>query len=837
MRRFIRRLIIGIVAIGLFVILIAGGSFIYLTRSAFPQIDGTVQATGLLLPGTVIRDKNGVPHIYAANTHDLFFMQGYVHAQDRLWQMEVSRRGMAGQTSEISPSKSSLEQDRLIRVLGWRRSANADYEALNETDRAALQAYSDGVNRYISTHQNNLPLEFIVVGAFGSQGLNYQPAPWTPIDTLQWAKALAWNLSGNWNTELYRAQVLAKFGEEGGQAILTDLFPAYDSQTKPIVIPSSISWSDVPADLVSLKLLDSLAGTRSHDVGSNGWVVAGHRTTTGQPLLANDPHLGIQIPSIWYFNSLHCQPITTNCPFDVTGATFPGVPGVMVGHNAYIAWGMTNVGADVQDLFLEKIQGTQYEFQGRMTDLTIVPETWTIKGKLPADYQPAKNEISSYDQIADTTTITLNVRYTQHGPIISDVYARASQLPYAVALAWTAIDAPEKTLAAFLRIDTSTNWDEFRAALSIYGTPSQNFIYADTSGNIGYQMPGRIPIRAQGDGRLPVPGWTGKYEWSGYIPFEELPSTLNPAQGYIATANNAVIDADYKYFISMDWDRGYRVQRIVDLITAKAQLSSDDMALIQGDSLNLAAKDVIPYLKKIVVEGDAQKVLTAILNWNLDERQDSVGASAFETFWMFMLHNTFDSVLGDLAREYAGGGDVNYAAMIQLLAKPDSQWWQKMSRDDVIRQSLNDAAKALTAEFGTEVTNWKWSNLHTATFGSQALGNTPVGFIFNRGPYAVDGGPAIVDATGYGLWASYNKPMPNLKIVFRALSVPSLRQIVDLSNLSASCYINTTGESGLPTNPHYDDLIERWRQIQYVPMWWTAEEVKTNAEGTLTIVP
>ncbi len=441
MLRFIRGLLTFVVVLVLVVAAIAGGGFVFLTRRAFPQADGTVQVSGVKTPMKVVRDTNGIPHIYASNIHDLFFAQGYVQAQDRLWQMEINRRGIAGTTSELSPSKSSLEADKFVRTVGWRRAAQADYDALDDGSRAILQAYTDGVNAFIGTHENNLPLEFLVVGAFGSQGLNYKPEPWTPIDTLQLAKYMGWSLSGNYDKELFQAQILAKFGTEQGQAVLTDLFPPYDYKAKPIIVPSGVSWQQVPTQLAGVKDLEASLGiVRGRDIGSNDWTISGSRTTTGKPLLANDPHLGIQMPSVWYFNSLHCQPVTTDCPFDVTGAVFPGAPGVIIGHNAKIAWGVTNVGPDVQDLFLEKVSGQQYEYKGKQLDLNIVPETWTIKGKVPDGYEPSANETDIYDAATNSTKITLNVRYTQHGPLLSDVdadTAKAGGDQYAVALDWT----------------------------------------------------------------------------------------------------------------------------------------------------------------------------------------------------------------------------------------------------------------------------------------------------------------------------------------------------------------------------------------------------------------
>jgi penicillin amidase len=847
--RFIKGLLLFLLIVVVILAVVLGGSYLYLTRRAFPQIDGTVQLPGLRAPVSIVRDKNGIPHIYAANTHDLFMAQGYVQAQDRLWQMTLQNLATAGRSSELSASAANIEQDKFLLTLGWNRAAQADYAVLPADEKAILQAYADGVNAFVDTPANSLPPEFAIVGLFSGKGLGFKPDLWQPVDTLRWAKAMAWSLGGNWDVELYRAQLIKKFGEAEANALYDELSPPYDFAQMPVIVPAGVSYKSVPLDSVlGLKSLDNISGLRGSDVGSNNWVIGGERTTTGQPLLANDPHLGIQMPSIWYFNSLHCQPVSAECPYEVTGASFVGMPGVVIGHNADIAWGVTNVGPDVQDLFLEKISGNQYEYQGEQLDLTITPETIVIRGQLPADYQPSPNETSVYDEQSNTTTITLNVRSTKHGPLISDVDADAAQAggDLAVAFSWTAINASEGTYTSFLEIDHAQNWDDFRAALSKFGSPSQNFIYADVAGNIGYQTPGRIPIRAKGDGQLPVPGWTGEYDWTGYIPFDELPRSFNPPEGYIATANNAVVGPEYPYFLGMDWDRGYRARRIVDLITAKDKLSADDMALIQGDNVNLSAQEIAPYLKGLSVEGDAQKVLDQILAWDFVEQRDSTGASAYQVFWLKLLMNTFDDELGDLAPAYTDGGTVNRQAIIQLLAQPDAKWWDNIqtpevreTRDDILKKSVADGAQLLIGELGGNPADWKWGKLHTAIFASQALGTSPLAFIFNRGPVEVDGGTAAVNNTGTGgnFRKAYNNPPDKLAAIFAERSVPSLRQIIDLSALNAARYIHTTGQSGLPAHPHYDDFIDKWRNIQYVPMWWAADDIKANAEGTLTLTP
>ena len=367
-------------------------------------------------------------------------------------------------------------------------------------------------------------------------------------------------------------------------------------------------------------------------------------------------------------------------------------------------------------------------------------------------------------------------------------------------------------------------------------------MYADVDGNIGYQMPGRIPIRASGDGQLPVPGLDGKHEWTGYVPFEELPSVYNPPAGYVATANNAVVGPDFKYLLGLDWDRGYRAQRIVEMILAKDKLSPEDFAAIQGDNVDLAAKQIVPYLQTVDADGEAQKVLDLIRNWDFVGKADRTGAGAYMAFFYWLLRNTFDDDLGDLAADYVNGEDYNQQALIGLLAQPNSHWWddtetpQTETRDDILKHSLSDAAESLTAALGADPSGWTWGRLHRVTFAHQALADSPVEFIVNRGPFAVNGGSELVNAVSVSFDGGYD-PDVNWLDVFAVSSGPSLRQIVDLGDLDKSLFINTVGQSGLPYHPHYEDMINLWLNIQYVPMRWERSPIEQNAEGTLNLTP
>ena len=793
----------------LIVVVLAAGGGCFVIRRNFPASKGTIKVAGLESQVEVYRDNWGIPHIYASNPHDLFLAQGYVHAQDRFWQMEFSRRIGSGRLAEIL-GESALGSDRFIRTLGWHRTAARELELLDGEVRTVLGAYSEGVNAYISTHRGRLGLEFTILGL---TGVKFDPEPWTPLNTLTWAKVMAWDLSGNMNSELLRAHIATRLGTPAVGALV----PPY-SDDYPIIVPHPLASAMLEA--VPEAAFDTHVLGTGDDIGSNNWVVSGSRTETGMPLLANDPHLGIQMPSIWYEIGLHCDPIGPDCPYNVVGASFAGAPGVIIGHNDHIAWGVTNLAPDVQDLFIERFNPenpNQYEYQGQWLDMEIVREEIAIAG--------------------EEEPVIVNARITRHGPIINDVVGGAEE-DWAfgwqpLALSWTALQ-PGTMFRSVLLLDQASNWEEFREALSYWDVPSQNVVYADVEGNIGYQAPGRIPIRASGDGSMPVPGWTGEYEWMDYIPFDELPRAFNPPEGYIVTANNAVVGLDYPYFISMDWAPGYRARRIVELIEADPSLSIEDLQAIQGDSSPVYAQDVLPHL--LTLSSDEPRLTEALdllRAWDGRAVRDSAGAALFEAFRLHLIDLTFGDELGEqLLRRARGTAGV---ALVSLLADETSPWFddvttrQVETRDEILLQALEEAVEELTETLGRNMARWRWGDLHTATFENQSVGQCGIGVIeaiFNLGPVPVDGSIATINNTGYSPSHPYG-----------VVIVPSYRQVVDLGDFTQSVSMHTTGQSGHPYHHHYSDMIDPWRNIQYHPMLWQRADVEANAEATLILTP
>ena len=854
--KLIGRILIG----GLILVLIAAGGGLFYFKSylpntvapkSFPQIDGEIKVDGLDAKVDVYRDGMGIPHIYASTSHDLFFAQGYVHAQERFWQMDSWRHIGSGTLSEMFGS-GQVKTDSFLRTLGWKQVAEQEWEQLSPDAKAIAQAYTDGVNAYLKDHSDTaVSLEYAVLGLLSP---DYKIEPWTPVNSLTWGKAMAWDLGGNMDDEIERAILLKNLTPEQ----LADLFPEYPADY-PVIVPtigenvsatpttnaastiadSSLSAADLTAVADNLHLLTNVLGPTGPDIGSNSWAVSGKLTTTGQPLLANDMHLGIQMPSIWIQNSLHCLPKSDACPFDVTGFSFAGVPGVVAGHNDRIAWAFTNLGPDVQDLFIEKVNPenpNQYEVDGKWVDFETRKETIDVVGGDPVE---------------------ITVRISRHGPVISDTYGPLKdnvdpkdpeatpfkdktgvEVPenYVIALAWTAL-TPNTPFEAIWGFDQAQNWEEFRTAARMWSVPAQNLLYADVDGNIAYQTPGNIPIRKKGDGTLPVPGWNSEYDWTGYIPFDELPYVFNPESGYIVTANNQANPRDYQYLITKDWDYGQRAARIVDMIqNAPGKIDAAYIQSIHGDSKNLNAEVLTPILLSVKLDPELATVRDQYLSdWDYQEIADSQAASLFEWFWSNVLTDTFKD---DLPEAYLpSGGSRWYVVMRNLVQQPDSPWWDDTTtadkvetRDDIFARAFAETVEQIQKEYGKDMSKLPvWGELHSATFRNQTLGNAGISLIenlFNRGPFVTGGGKSVVNATGWTVGES-----------FEVNWLPSEREIVDLSNLNNSIAIHTTGESGHAYYVHYDDMAPMWAKVEYYPMWWNQESVIKDSEGHLQLVP
>jgi penicillin amidase len=847
----------------LIIILLVGGAGSFYFKSylpntvapkSFPQIDGEIQLEGLDATVDIYRDQMDIAHIYASTEHDLFFAQGYVHAQERFWQMDYYRHVGEGRTAEMFGSPAA-ESDAFLATLGWRKTSIEEFASLSQESKDRLTAYAEGVNAYINGKSNEeLSLEYAILG-LPIINPDYVVEPWEPINTLAWAKALAWDLKSNFNDEIQRVVLMKTLSAEQ----ISKLFPDYPDDHPTIVNnigegnPASGSTPPTVVDIpdktlaaleYNASLLDNILGSFNDGIGSNSWVVSGNLTTTGKPLLANDPHLSIAMPSIWYQISLHCKPKTDQCPFDLAGFSLAGAPGIVLGHNDRIAWGFTYANEDVMDLFIERVNPenpNQYEVNGQWVDFDTRKEIINVGG-------------------GDAVEIT--VRSTRHGPVISDAYPplmdegdpnddefepfkdRAGvDLPenYVIALSWTAspIGNPltrGNPLEAIWGFNQAQNWEEFREAASIFHTPGHNVTYADVDGNIGYQTTGDIPIRKSGDGRIPVPGWSGEYDWIDIIPFEEMPYTLNPVEGYIASVNNQIVGNDYPYFITLDWDYGFRANRVVNLLeSAPGKFDITYFQMMHADAYDSSAETYVPLLLQLnqqFAKPNEAIAFDSLKGWDYQARSDSQAAAVYEAFWRHLLKNTFNDELPE--RYWTGGGDRWFEVMRSISA--DSLWWDDIttpdvqeSRDEIMRKSFVEGVAELEEMLGKDPADWTWGGIHVAIFRSSPLGESGFGFIdtlINRGPFAVSGGSSIVNATSWNSNRNYE-----------VTGLPSMRAIYDMSDLNNSLTIHTTGQSGHAFHPHYIDMASLWADIEYYPMLWSEQAITSNAEGHLVLTP
>lgn len=802
--RVLRVLLIAVVGLAA---VAGGGGYLWL-RGALPQTAGVTKVQGITEPVEIRRDSDGVPHIRAGSEADALFGLGYVHAQDRLWQMEFQRRIGYGRLAELA-GESRLKTDKFLRTLGIPRAAQRAWASASPTTKRWTESYVAGINTFIDTHQGReLPVEFALLGI--------QPERWRPEDTIVWSKMMAWDLGGNWDQELLRSKLAAKFGPD--QA--AQLMPA-SLLNDPIILPQSavIATTQRPSAAMSPSLgaqsdellainrvLQDEMGLGGVMIGSNNWVVAGTRTTTGKPLLANDPHLGMRIPSIWYLAHL------TAGRLDVIGATLPGIPAVVIGHNQRIAWGFTNTNPDVQDFYIERInERNEAEHNGAWEPMQVVQEVIKVKG------QP---------------DVTIQVRITRHGPLLSDVVEDAQE---PLALRWTALDDEDRMVDAFIGMATAANWDEFVTALSHFKAPMQNIVYADVDGNIGYYVPGALPIRAKGDGTAPVPGWTDEYDWTGYVPFAELPHAYNPPEGYIVTANNKAVPDSYPYLISTAWSAPYRAMRIIELIKNTPQLSPNDMAGIQADVNSAQARELLPYLLTATPPDERSRAAIELLrNWDGEIAGDSPQAAIFEGWYQQLPQQIYADELGDaLWKSYQEEPSFIAMQLSNLLKGAGGAWCDNSNtpQPENCQATLGKALAAGLADMtnyqGTDdMRAWRWDRAHNAMFPHNALdGVAALKPIFSRSiPNNGDGFTVNV--------APIRRTEP-----YNQYHGPSYRHIVDLSDLNASRFMHTVGQSGYVLSPHYDDLIERWQRVEFLPMRYDRATIDAATEERLMLEP
>lgn len=763
--------------------------------AAVPDLEGEIAVPGLGASVEVIHDRWGVPHVYAETLDDLFRAQGFLVASERLFQLDLLLRlangRLAGMVGDLG-----LPSDRFARTVGWNRAGATIAADWDEDSHRMVAAYREGALAWLDA-VSAPPVEHAVLGL----------APSLPEDEASWAAAmvwLSWNLSGNWDEELLRAEIADRLGPE---AVL-DLFP------------------DLPRDL-ELPIAGRRSGASALDLltqaprppgqGSNEWVVAGSRSATGAPLLANDPHLAALTPSIWF----ECHLAAPG--YEASGVCLPFAPGVVIGRTPHHAWGFTNVGGDTQDLFLEQLNedGTAARSGDAWEPLTVHREAIEVRGR--------------------AEPVVLEVRETRHGPILDSYVVGVTQpevveggIAETYALRWVG-HAYAITPSVLLRMAAATDFASFRSALRGWYSPGQNVVYADVDGHIGYQCTGRYPIRRAGDGTTPVPGWTAEHEWDGWIDFDDLPWDLDPSAGFLATANNRIHDEDYPHLIGLDWTPPSRIRRIAELLGAEGRHTPETFAAMQADTVSIPARTMAGVLAGVAPADERQRIAVGLLDgWDGDLAVDSAAACVYQAWCHHVADLVLRPALGDALFTHLYGRGVStgtWRALVLpgLLERPTARWFGAdgaEARDDVLRRALDAALDELEERLGPDPSAWRWGDLHRVVFAGQLAAFPGMAEFFTAGVVGKGGDDDTLDQGAFEPERRYD-----------AVVIASCRQIHDLSGPDASTATNTLGRSGHPGSPSWNDQLPLWSTGRRHPMPITREAVEAVEAGTATLVP
>lgn len=809
-----RRLVKWVVLTLLMTILLLITGFVWYRSASQPQIDGQLKIAGLTASIDIIRDADGVPHIYAQSSRDAYFALGFVHAQDRLWQLELNRRIPAGRMAEIL-GPNALPTDRFLRTLGVRRNAERILASLAPDTRSALQAYADGINAYLANRRGPLPPEFIINGA-------PVPAPWQPVDSIGWQTMMAWDLGANWTQELLRMRLSQRLSLKQ----INEFLAPYPGDKAVVTRDYTKLYQSLGGTVQQLSAVEKIAPPSVIDgIGSNNWAVTGSRSASGRALLANDPHLGLTVPSLWYLAHLSAPGM------NVIGATLPGLPAVVLGRTDRIAWAFTNTAPDVQDLYIERINPAhsgQYQTPDGWADFETRSETIRVKGQ---------------------RDVTMQVKETRHGPVISGALPVIDKAPvdamqYVVAFAWTALRPDDLTLQAGVRFNYARNWQEFLAAAKDFGGPQQNIVYADIDGNIGFIAPGRIPIRKPGNdlkGLAPAPGWDARYDWIGFIPFDRLPRQYNPVSRQIVTANQKVVGNDYPYYLTSEWALPYRAIRIQELLAMQPVHDMQSFAAIQKDHVSLAVRELLPLLRK-TSPGSARAghALDMLREWDgsmAAGRPEPLIASA----WLREIsRQIFADELGQsLMHEYWEHRNF-HQAMVNVLNNKDHQgrWCANALQPSgasadacgaLLPVALDKALADLEKHYGKDMSGWEWGNAHVAHSSHRPFGKVPLlARLFDiRVPTPGD---------TFTVNAGRNNPGDDTA-PYANRHAAGLRALYDLGDPENSRFMLATGQSGNVFSPFYRNLVSRWATVEYLPMVTRRDTVEKNQLGTLTLTP
>ncbi len=771
---------------------LAASGYAYL-RTSLPETSGRLQLPVFGAPVEIVRDRHGVPHIFAQSERDAYAALGFVHAQDRLAQMDLMRRTAEGRLSEVIGA-AALAHDRFVRTLGLRGQADAAFAALTPETRAVFEAYAAGVNAYLTSHGGAWPPEILFGGI--------APPPWEPVHSLLWGRLMSVQLAVNWRGELTRARLASRLTPE----MLAELWPDHPPDAATTLARLAADFGSLALD----RLAAALPPPLGPDQASNEWVISGERTTTGKPLLANDPHLGLGAPGVWYLARIEAPGLS------LAGATAPGVPLLVLGHNGALAWGFTTTNADTQDLFFEKIADGDpalYETPAGPRSFSIRSEIIAVKGDEP---------------------VTLSVRSTRHGVVLSDLALATDAVPpgYVLALAEAAAERPDRTADALYRMNRAKNAEEFVAALSSWHAPVQNIVYADTAGRIGVYTAGRVPRRKSGDGWIPQPGWGGEFDWLDFIPFAELPHAADPPSGRLINANNRVVSDGYPFFVSRDWDSPERAERIAERLAERAKHDIASMESIQADDVSLFARRLLPTIAHIRTNGARDReALSKLANW--DARMDR-GRSEPLIFNAWVRQITADLLVRGLG---PGATDLlrESPVLVRHAFEGTSEFCDDRTTDaaescaDLVSAALSRALDELTRIYGADTDKWRWGDAHAAAFVNPLFSRIPVLARWTAFRQPTDGDNFTIRRAAARPGDSANP--------FAHVHGQSLRAVYDLADLRRSRFIIAPGQSGSPLSPHWGDLVPLWAHAGSLALSGDAEALLADGASRLVLTP
>lgn len=803
-----KKIFIGLSLTFLITFVIAGWIFYNMLSSSLPQYTGEISSSKISSNIEVYRDSFAVPYIIAESDEDVAFALGYLHAQERLFTMDLIRRAGEGRLSEILGEK-AIPFDKMFRTVGIKRNISKNLYRYDPIVMKILQAYSNGINEYLKERKGNYAIEFDVLG--------YQPEQWKPIHSLIVIKMMAWELNISWWTDLSFAELIQKLGKEKVLEILPD-YP----ENAPTIIADNFKY--LPAINSTLAETDKsfrkMMGWTGTHIGSNNWVVNANKSVSGKPIIANDPHLAFNAPGKWY------AAVIKSPGWNAAGVTLPGVPGIVIGRGENISWVLTNVMNDDADFYVEKLDSlkTKYFFDSQWENLKITKDTIKIKD--------SKDEV-------------IEIKETHRGPIISDihpfnfVYNKEDRHSPAISMRWSGNEFSDEMLG-FYKINKAKNWSEFRDGVKHFGIPGQNFVYADAQGNIGYIMGARIPLRSSNNPTLVFDGTTTENDWKGFVATEEIPAILNPAENFIASANNKTLK-NFKYHISNLWEPSSRIDRIRELLTSKQKQSVNDFKKYQMDQISPYAKIITAYASKAfegikVKDKNLNIALDLLHKWDFDFDKYSQTPAIYSVFLKYLLKNIYHDEMGDdLYNRFVFLANVPYRSLLQILEKPESVWFddiktsKRETREEIIRKSLADALTYLEENFGKDLTNWQWGRMHKVTFKHAFSGNfSLLDKYINIGPSEIGGDGTTLFNTEYPFAESIEKFAMFRHDEFDNVLGPSMRFIYDFANPDEFYLILTTGQSGNVMSDNYRDQNSLWLNGKYMKIRTDEISIRKN---------